>query len=107
MSLIRQRLLTAQSRKKSYADVRRQPLEFEIGDHVFLKVMPKRGVVRFGKRGKLSPRFIGPFEILERVGTVAPVRVTAQHVRCPRGVSRLHAPEIYSRSSSCGGLGTD
>ena len=71
VSLIRQRLLMAQSRQKSYADVRRRPLEFEVGDHVFLKVMPKRGVVRFGKRGKLSPRFIGPFEILERVGTVA------------------------------------
>ena len=69
--LIRQRLLTAQSRQKSYADVQRRPLEFEVGDHVFLKVMPKRGVVRFGKREKLSPRFIGPFEILERVGTVA------------------------------------
>ena len=69
--LIRQRLLTAQSQQKSYAYVRRQPLEFEVGDHVFLKVMPKRGVVRFGKRGKLSPRFIGSFEILERVGTVA------------------------------------
>ena len=51
--------------------MRRRPLEFEVGDHVFLKVMPKRGVVRFGKRGKLSPRFIGRFEILERVGTVA------------------------------------
>ena len=51
--------------------MRRRPLEFEVGDHVFLKVMPKRGVVKFGKRGKLSPRFIGPFEILERVGTVA------------------------------------
>ena len=51
--------------------MRRRPLEFEVGDHVFLKVMPKRGVVRFGKRGKLSPRFIGPFEILERVGTFA------------------------------------
>ena len=71
MSLIRQRLLMAQSRQKSYADVRRQPLEFEVGDHVFLKVKPKRGVVRIGKRGKLSPRFIGSFEILERVGTVA------------------------------------
>ena len=71
VSLIRQRLLTAQSRQKSYADVRRRPLEFEVGDHVFLKVMPKRGVVRFGKRGKLSPRFIGPFEILEWVGTVS------------------------------------
>ena len=51
--------------------MRRRPLEFEIGDHVFLKVMPKRGVVRFSKRGKLSPRFIGPFETLERIGTVA------------------------------------
>ena len=51
--------------------MQRRPLEFEVGDHVFLKVMPKRGVVRFGKREKLSPRFIGPFEILERVGTVA------------------------------------
>ena len=71
VSLIRQRLLTAQSRQKSYADVRRRPLEFKVWDHVFLKVMPKRGVVRFGKRGKLSPRFIGPLEILERIGTVA------------------------------------
>ena len=51
--------------------MRRRPLEFEVGDHVFLKVMTKRGVVRFGKRGKLSPKFIGPFEILERIGTVA------------------------------------
>ena len=71
VSLIRQRLLTAQSWQKSYADVRRRPLEFEVGDHVFLKVMLKRGVVRFGKREKLFPRFIGPFEILERIGTIA------------------------------------
>ena len=71
VSSIRQRLLMAQSRQKSYTDVRRRPLQFEVGDHVFLKVIPKRGVVRFGKRGKLSWRFIGPFEILERIGTVA------------------------------------
>ena len=71
VGLIQQRLLTAQSRQKSYADVRHRPLEFEVGDHVFLKVMPKRGEVRFDKRGKLSPRFIEPFEILERIGTVA------------------------------------
>ena len=64
-------LIRDTSKKVSYADVRRLPLEFEVGDHVFLKVMPKRRVVRFGKRGKLSSRFIGPFEILERVGTVA------------------------------------
>ena len=51
--------------------MRRRPLEFEVGDHVFLNVMPKKGVVRFGKCGKLSPRFIGTFEILERVDTVA------------------------------------
>ena len=51
--------------------MRHRPLEFEVWDHVFLKVMLKRGVVRFGKRGKLSLRFMGPFEILERVGTVA------------------------------------
>ena len=61
VGLIWQLLLTAQSRKKSYADRRRRPLEFEVGDHVFLKVVPKRRVVMFGKRGKLSPRFIGPF----------------------------------------------
>ena len=71
VSLIRQRLLMAQSRQKSYADVRCRPLEFEVGDHVFLKVMPKRGVVKFCKHGKLSLGFIGPFKILERVGTVA------------------------------------
>ena len=71
VSLIGQRLLMAQSWQKSYADARRRPLEFEVGDHVFLKVIPKRGVVRFGKREKLLPRFIGPFEILERVGTIA------------------------------------
>ena len=69
--LIRQRLLMTQSRHKSYVDVQHRPLEFEVGDHVFLKVTPKRGVVRFGKRGKLSPRFIEPFEMLERVSTVA------------------------------------
>ena len=71
VSLIQQRLLMAQSRQKSYAGVRRRPLEFEVGDHVFLKVMPTRRVVRFDNRGKLSPGFIRPFEMLERVGTVA------------------------------------
>ena len=71
VQLIRKCLLTAQSWKKSYADRWIRPLEFEAADHVFLKVMPKRGVVKFGKQGKLSPRFIGPFEVLERVGTIA------------------------------------
>ena len=67
---IRQFLLKAQSPQKSYLDRQRRPLEFEVGDHVFLKVLPKRGVVRFDKRGKLSPRYIRPFEILKRVGIV-------------------------------------
>ena len=71
VSLIRKHLLRAQSQQNFYADKLRRPLEFEVGDHVFLKVIPKRGVIRFGKRRKLSPRFIGPFKILKRVGTVA------------------------------------
>ena len=62
---------TAQSRQKSYADVRRRNLEFEEGDPVFLTVAPMKGILRFGRKGKLSPRFIRPFEILERVGSVA------------------------------------
>ncbi|KAL0534055.1 hypothetical protein IC582_028332 [Cucumis melo] len=68
---IRSRMHTAQSRQKSYADMRRKDLEFEIGDKVFLKVAPMKGVLRFERRGKLSPRFLGPFEILERIGPVA------------------------------------
>ena len=71
VNLIRKCLLMAQSRQKSYVDRRRRPLEFEVGDHVFLKVMPKRGVVRFGKRGKLASRYIGPFKVLKRVVTFA------------------------------------
>ena len=108
VSLIRQRLLTAQSRQKSYANVRRRPLEFEVGDHVSLKVNPKRGVARFGERGKLSPRFIGPFEILERIGSVA------YRLALPPSMLGVHEVfhvsmlrKLYSRSSSCGGLRTD
>ncbi|GKV35908.1 hypothetical protein SLEP1_g44110 [Rubroshorea leprosula] len=58
----------AESKQKSYADKRRQDLEFEVGDHVFLKVSPTRGVLKFGTRGKLSSRYIGSYPILERVG---------------------------------------
>ncbi|TYK01903.1 putative gag-pol polyprotein [Cucumis melo var. makuwa] len=67
---IRSRMLTAQSRQKSYVDVRRKDLEFDVGDKVFLKVAPMKGVLRFERRGKLSPRFVGPLEILERIGPV-------------------------------------
>ena len=82
--MIRKRLFTAQSRQKSYADVRRRPLEFKAGDPVFLKVMPKRGVIRFGKRGKFSPRYIGPFKVLERVGAVA------YRLALPPSLSNVH-----------------
>ena len=69
--MIQYRLLTAQNRQKSYADRRVRALVFMEGDHVWLRVSPMKGVMRFGKKGKLSPRFIGPFEILSRVGEVA------------------------------------
>ncbi|KAL0549522.1 hypothetical protein IC582_014007 [Cucumis melo] len=62
---------TAQSRHKSYADVRRKDLEFDVGDKVFLKVAPMKGVLQFEKKEKLSPCFVGSFEILERIGPVA------------------------------------
>ncbi|TYK21774.1 pol protein [Cucumis melo var. makuwa] len=68
---IRSRMYTAQSRQKSYADVRRKDLEFDVGDKMFLKVALVKGVLRFERRGKLSPRFVGPFEILEWIGPVA------------------------------------
>ena len=84
VGLIQQHLLTAQSRKKSYADRQRRSLEFEVGDHIFLKVMPKREVVMFGKRGKLLPRYIGPFETLERVGAVT------YQLELPSSLSGVH-----------------
>ncbi|KAI5337664.1 hypothetical protein L3X38_016935 [Prunus dulcis] len=71
VKIIRERLKTAQDRQKSYADNRRKDLQFEVGDWVFLKLSPWKGVVRFGRQGKLSPRYIGPYEVVERVGPVA------------------------------------
>ncbi|GJW73477.1 hypothetical protein Tco_0132847 [Tanacetum coccineum] len=71
ISQIKDRLKAARDRQKSYADKRRKPLEFSVGEYVLLKVSPWKGVVRFGKKGKLAPRFVGPFEITERNGPVA------------------------------------
>ncbi|GKC81401.1 hypothetical protein Tco_1137118 [Tanacetum coccineum] len=71
ISQIKDRLKAARDRQKSYADKRRKPLEFSVGDYVLLKVSPWKGVVRFGKKGKLAPRFVGPFKIIEKVGPVA------------------------------------
>ncbi|GJU72895.1 putative nucleotidyltransferase, ribonuclease H [Tanacetum coccineum] len=71
VAVAKEKLKEARSRQKSYADKHRRDLEFQVGDRVFLKVSPFRGVKRFGIKGKLSPRFIGPFEILERIGEVS------------------------------------
>ncbi|GJS54104.1 hypothetical protein Tco_0627466 [Tanacetum coccineum] len=68
---IKNRLLTAYSRQKSYADVRRKLIKFSVGDMVMLKVSPWKGMLHFGKRGKLSLRYVGPFKIIDRIGPVA------------------------------------
>ncbi|KAI3690448.1 hypothetical protein L2E82_48474 [Cichorium intybus] len=68
---IREHMRVAQQRQKQYADKRRKPLEFQTGDMVMLKVSPWKGIIRFGKCGKLSPRFIRPFRVIQRVGAVA------------------------------------
>ena len=78
--------------------MRRRPLGFEVGDHVSLKVNPKRGVVRFGKRGKLPSRFIGPFEIFERMGSVAyrlalPPSMLGVHEVCHVSILRKYTPD--------------
>ena len=72
IKVVREKMKTTQTRHKSYADKHRRGLKFKVGDHIFLKVSPVRGIVHFGqKRRKLSLHFIGPFAILERVGQVA------------------------------------
>ena len=71
VALIKRRLETPASRQKSYADPKHRDVEFQVGDYVFLKVSPMKGVMRFGKKEKFAPRYIGPFEILERIGMVA------------------------------------
>nr|GEY81792.1 putative reverse transcriptase domain-containing protein [Tanacetum cinerariifolium] len=85
---IKQRIQAARDRQKSYADVRRNPLEFQVGDRVMFKVSPWKGVVRFGKRGKLNPRYTGPFKVLAKVGTLAyrlklPEQLSRVHFTCP------------------------
>ncbi|MGD7566349.1 hypothetical protein ACQCQA_25600, partial [Ralstonia pseudosolanacearum] len=85
MAEIRARLQKAQNRQKKWADRRRRLLEFEVGDRVFLKVSPFRGIYRFGMRGKLKLRYIGPFEILERIGPLA------YRLALPPDMARVHS----------------
>nr|GEX30378.1 putative reverse transcriptase domain-containing protein [Tanacetum cinerariifolium] len=82
--LIKKKLKATRDRQRSYADNRRKPLEFEVGDQVLLKVSPWKGVIRFGKKGKLAPRYVGPFEILEKIGHVA------YRLRLPEELSSVH-----------------
>ncbi|GJT35277.1 hypothetical protein Tco_0925696 [Tanacetum coccineum] len=82
--LIKEKLKAARDRQKSCADNRRKPLESEVGDRVMLKVSPWKGVIRFGKKGKLAPRYVGPFKILERIGPVA------YRLRLPEKLSAVH-----------------
>ncbi|KAI3742316.1 hypothetical protein L1987_59996 [Smallanthus sonchifolius] len=92
---IKDRLKTARDRQKSYADNRRKPLEFQIGDRVMLKVSPWKGVARFGNRGKLNPRYVGPFEILARVGPVA------YKLKLPQELSNVHDTFHVSNLKKC------
>jgi hypothetical protein len=82
--VIRQRMKEAQDRQKSYSDNRRRPLEFQIGDRVFLKVAPWKGIIRFGMKGKLAPRYIGPFEVIARIGLVA------YRLKLPAHLEKIH-----------------
>ncbi|GJZ07378.1 putative reverse transcriptase domain-containing protein [Tanacetum coccineum] len=82
--LIKQRIQAAQDRQKSYANLKRKPMEFKVGDRVMLKVSPWKGVVQFGKQGKLNPRYVRPFKVLAKVGKVA------YTLELPQELSRVH-----------------
>ena len=101
VNVILSRLKVAQDRQKSYADKRRKDLEFEVEDRVFLKLSPWKGVVCFGKRGKLSPRYIGPFEIVKRIGPVAYRLDLSEELS--RVHTHLHATQVYLRFLTCVG----
>ncbi|GJW43429.1 putative reverse transcriptase domain-containing protein [Tanacetum coccineum] len=92
---IKQRMQAARDRQKSYADLKRKPMEFQVGDKVMLKVSPWKGVVHFGKRGKLNPRYVGPFKVLGKVGEVA------YKLELPEELSRVHNTFHVSNLKKC------
>ncbi|GJY60948.1 putative reverse transcriptase domain-containing protein [Tanacetum coccineum] len=92
---IKQRIHAARDRKKSYADLKRKPVEFQIGDRVMIKVSPWKGVVRFGKRGKLNPRYVRPLKVLEKVGSVA------YRLELPQELCRVHNTFHVSNLKKC------
>nr|GEV29573.1 reverse transcriptase domain-containing protein [Tanacetum cinerariifolium] len=93
--LIKQRIQAAQDRQKSYADLKRKPMEFEVRDMVMLKVSPWKVVVRFGKRGKLNPRYVRPVKVLSKVGKVA------YRLELPQELSRVHHTFHVSNMKKC------
>nr|GEZ13140.1 putative reverse transcriptase domain, ribonuclease H-like domain, aspartic peptidase domain protein [Tanacetum cinerariifolium] len=92
---IKQRIQAARDRQKSYTDVRRKPLEFQVSDRVMLKVSPWKRVVRFGKRRMLNPRYIGPLKVLAKVGTIA------YRLELPKQLSRVHSTFHVSNLKKC------
>nr|GFA15747.1 putative reverse transcriptase domain-containing protein [Tanacetum cinerariifolium] len=92
---IKQRIQTTRNRQKSYADLKRKPMEFQVGDKVMLKVSPWKEVVRFGKRGKLNHRYVGPFKLLKKVGAVA------YKLELPQELSRVHNIFHVSNLKKC------
>ncbi|GKB65553.1 putative reverse transcriptase domain-containing protein [Tanacetum coccineum] len=92
---IKQRIQATHDRQKSYADLKRKPMEFQVGDRVMLKVSPWKGVVCFGKWGKLNPRYVGPFKVLEKVGSVA------YKLELPQELSRVHNTFHVSNLKKC------
>jgi hypothetical protein len=95
VKVIQDNLRAAQSWQKSYADIRRRSLQFQVGDFVYLQVSPTRGVQRFGVKGKLAPRYIGPFEILEICGPVA------YHLQLPSQLAAIHNIFHLSQLRKC------
>nr|GEX21632.1 putative reverse transcriptase domain-containing protein [Tanacetum cinerariifolium] len=93
--LIKQRIQAAQDRQKSYVDLKQNSMEFEVGDSVMLKLSPWKGVVRFGKRGKLNPRYVGPFKVL------AKVRIVAYRLELPQELSKVHHTFHVSNLKKC------
>ncbi|GKD92900.1 putative reverse transcriptase domain-containing protein [Tanacetum coccineum] len=92
---IKSRIQAARDRQKSYANIRRKPMVFQVGDRVMLKVSPWKGVVHFGKRRKLNPRYVGPFKVIERVETVA------YKLELPQQLSRVHNTFHVSNLKKC------
>ncbi|KAK6145306.1 hypothetical protein DH2020_022126 [Rehmannia glutinosa] len=84
VKIVKSRLKVAQDRQKSYIDQHRREIEYEVGEKVFIRVSPWKGILRFGKTGKLSPRYIGPYEILEKVGPLA------YRLALPPELSQIH-----------------